>query len=35
MAEKINDGYVEGIDFSGEMVSVARKKNKKFIVTAG
>jgi len=28
MALKIDRGFIEGIDFSSEMVSIARKKNK-------
>jgi ubiquinone/menaquinone biosynthesis C-methylase UbiE len=31
MAEKIDNGFIEGVDFSGEMVSVSRGKNKKNI----
>jgi ubiquinone/menaquinone biosynthesis C-methylase UbiE len=31
MADKISDGYIEGVDFSHSMVSIARKKNKKQI----
>jgi len=31
MANKINEGYIEGVDFSHSMVSIARKKNKKQI----
>ncbi len=31
MAGQISDGYIEGVDFSSAMVSIARKKNKKSI----
>ena len=31
MANQINEGYIEGVDFSHSMVSTARKKNKKHI----
>ena len=31
MANKISEGYIEGVDFSHSMVSIARKKNKKQI----
>lgn len=31
MAGQISDGYIEGVDFSPAMVSIARKKNKKSI----
>ena len=31
MALKIDSGLIQGIDFSGEMVSIARKRNKKNI----
>lgn len=29
MAKQINDGFIEGIDFSSSMVALAQKKNKK------
>lgn len=31
MAKKIEDGFIEGIDFSDSMISIARKRNKKMI----
>ena len=31
MAKRINKGQIEGIEFSGPMVSIAQKKNSKFI----
>jgi len=31
MAHNIDTGLIEGIDFSSEMVSIARKRNKKYI----
>lgn len=31
MAKQINDGFIEGIDFSSSMVAIAQKKNKKNI----
>lgn len=31
MAEKIENGFIEGIDFSSEMVMIAKRKNRKHI----
>jgi len=31
MASQTKDAYIEGVDFSPSMVSIARKKNKKLI----
>lgn len=31
MASQINDGYIEGVDFSNSMVSIAQRRNKKNI----